>query len=90
MAVSGNQGERAMPERFTSIEPRIPTLISKPPKGPNWRHEIKWDGYRISIVINERAVKVRTRNGLDWTDKFPAIASSCAGPETRQPDHRGR
>jgi bifunctional non-homologous end joining protein LigD len=30
------------------IEPCIPTLIAKPPKGMNWRHEIKWDGYRIS------------------------------------------
>jgi bifunctional non-homologous end joining protein LigD len=72
------------------IEPYTPTLISKPMKGPNWRHEIKGDGYRISIVMNERAVKVWTRNGLDRTEKFPATASSCAGPETRQPDHRGR
>jgi hypothetical protein len=47
------------------IEPCIPALVDKPPTGPNWRHEIKWDGYRIAIVINERAVKVWTRKGLD-------------------------
>jgi bifunctional non-homologous end joining protein LigD len=60
------------------IEPCIPTLIARPPKGPNWRHEIKWDGYRISITVNEGKAKVRTRNGLDWTEKFPAIANDAA------------
>jgi bifunctional non-homologous end joining protein LigD len=60
------------------IEPCIPTLVEKPPTGQNWRHEAKWDGYRISIVINGGAVKVRTRKGLDWTDKFRAIAESAA------------
>jgi bifunctional non-homologous end joining protein LigD len=60
------------------IEPCIPTLIAKPPKGPNWRHEIKWDGYRISIVINDRKAKVRTRKGLDWTEKFWTIADDAA------------
>jgi bifunctional non-homologous end joining protein LigD len=60
------------------IEPCIPTLVEKPPSGPNWRHEAKWDGYRISIVIRERTVKVRTRKGLDWTEKFAAIADAAA------------
>jgi ATP-dependent DNA ligase len=60
------------------VEPYIPTLISKPPKGPNWRHEIKWDGYRISITVNDRKTKVRTRNGLDWTEKFWTIADEAA------------
>jgi len=65
------------------IEPCIPTLVEKPSTGPNWRHEIKWDGYRISIVIDAGAVKVRTRKGLDWTAKFLAIAASAAKRKCR-------
>jgi ATP-dependent DNA ligase len=42
------------------------------------RHEIKWDGYRISITVDEGKTKVRTRKGLDWTEKFPAIATDAA------------
>jgi bifunctional non-homologous end joining protein LigD len=59
------------------IEPCIPTLVEKPPSGPNWRHEAKWDGYRVQIHINDGAVNVRTRKGLDWTGKFPAIAADA-------------
>jgi bifunctional non-homologous end joining protein LigD len=61
------------------IEPCIPTLVEKPPSGPHWRHEATWHGYRVSIVIDNGAVKVRTRNGLNWTDKFPAIAATPTG-----------
>jgi bifunctional non-homologous end joining protein LigD len=53
-------------------------LVERPPRGSSWRHEIKWDGYRISIVIDTGKVKVRTRRGLDWSEKFPAIAASAA------------
>jgi bifunctional non-homologous end joining protein LigD len=60
------------------IEPSIPTLVSKPPRGADWRHEIKWDGYRICIVVNAGIAKVRTRRGLDWTDRLPSIATSAA------------
>jgi bifunctional non-homologous end joining protein LigD len=60
------------------VEPCVPTLVERPPRGPNWRHEIKWDGYRVSIVVDAGKVKVRTRKGLDWSEKFPAIAASTA------------
>ena len=56
------------------IEPCLPTLVSRAPTGPEWVHEIKWDGYRISVYIDEGKVTVRTRRGHDWTDRFPAIA----------------
>ena len=41
-------------------------------------HEIKFDGYRIQIRIENGDVTLRTRKGLDWTDKFPAIAKAAA------------
>jgi bifunctional non-homologous end joining protein LigD len=69
---------RTLPSPPKWIEPCIPTLVDKSPKGSNWRHEVKWDGYRISITVDEGKAKVRTRKGLDWTEKFPAIAADAA------------
>jgi bifunctional non-homologous end joining protein LigD len=60
------------------IEPCIPTLVAKPPKGDRWRHEVKWDGYRVCIVIDGGKAKVRTRRGHDWSDKFKPIAAAAA------------
>jgi bifunctional non-homologous end joining protein LigD len=60
------------------IEPCIPTLVAKPPKGDRWRHEVKWDGYRVCVVIDAGKAKVRTRRGHDWSDKFRPIASAAA------------
>ena len=42
-------------------------------------HEIKFDGYRIVAFIKSGKVTLRTRNGLDWTAKFPGIARALAG-----------
>jgi ATP-dependent DNA ligase len=60
------------------IEPCIPTLVAKPPKGDRWRHEVKWDGYRVCVVIAACRVIVRTRRGHDWTDRFKPIAEAAA------------
>jgi bifunctional non-homologous end joining protein LigD len=60
------------------IEPCIPTLVAKPPKGDRWRHEVKWDGYRVCVVIDAGKAKVRTRRGHDWSDKFKPIAVAAA------------
>jgi ATP-dependent DNA ligase len=54
------------------IEPSIPTLVAKPPKGDRWRHEVKWDGYRVSVVVDADRAKVRTRRGHDWRATAPA------------------
>ena len=56
------------------IKPCLPTLVRKPPEGPHWIHEIKWDGYRVSASVIDGAVLIRTRNGHDWTARFPTIA----------------
>jgi bifunctional non-homologous end joining protein LigD len=60
------------------IEPCIPTLVGKPPKGDRWRHEVKWDGYRVCVVIAGGKATVRTRRGHDWTDRFKPIAEAAA------------
>lgn len=58
------------------IKPCLPTLVDKPPAGDNWIHEIKWDGYRISVYVADGEATIRTRNGYDWTSRFPAIAAA--------------
>jgi hypothetical protein len=60
------------------IEPCIPTLVAKPPKGDRWLHEVKWDGYRVCVVIAACRATVRTRRGHDWTDRFKPIAAAAA------------
>ena len=56
----------------------LPTLVDKPPEGPNWVHEIKWDGYRVSAYLDDGKVAIYTRNGHDWTHRFPSIARAVA------------
>lgn len=55
----------------------MPTLKPKPPTGPDWSHEVKFDGYRIQIHRDGSAVKIYSRNGADFTSRFPAIAKAA-------------
>ncbi|MFW8602887.1 DNA ligase D [Rhizobium beringeri] len=57
----------AMPD---FIEPALARLKPKPPAGDRWIHEIKFDGYRLQVRIEDGEVKMLTRSGLDWTAKF--------------------
>ncbi len=63
-----------MPDR---IEPRLALLKPKPPKGPQWAFEVKWDGYRLAVHIAPSKVRILTRGGHDWTYRFPAIAAEA-------------
>lgn len=60
------------------IEPQFPKLVSAAPTGPDWIHEIKFDGYRVQLRVEKRVVTIRTRRGHDWTEKFPALATAAA------------
>jgi bifunctional non-homologous end joining protein LigD len=51
-------------------------LVKEPPDGSDWLHEIKFDGYRIHARISSGEVRLLTRTGLDWTDKYPPIAAA--------------
>ena len=65
------------------IKPCLPTLVEKPPVGPQWVHEIKWDGYRVSAYVGGGEATIRTRNGHDWTKRFPTIATAAARLKVR-------
>jgi bifunctional non-homologous end joining protein LigD len=57
------------------IEPELATSIDKVPSGKRWIHEIKFDGYRVQVHLKDAAVKVFTRRGNDWTNRFRKIAA---------------
>ncbi|WP_034858897.1 DNA ligase D [Sinorhizobium sojae] len=61
----------------TFIEPCHPTLKRRPPGGPDWVHEIKFDGYRAQLHINGGKITIYTRTGLDWTKEFKSIATAA-------------
>jgi bifunctional non-homologous end joining protein LigD len=59
------------------IEPALATSIDKVPSGERWIHEIKFDGYRVQVHLRDVAVKVFTRRGNDWTNRFRKIAADA-------------
>jgi bifunctional non-homologous end joining protein LigD len=58
--------------------PQLCTLVDSVPAGAGWLHEVKYDGYRAMVAIGGGKAKVHTRSGLDWTDRFSAIADAAA------------
>jgi len=66
------------------IAPQLTQLVEAAPRGDQWLHEIKYDGYRMMARIDRGAVKLLTRTGLDWTHKYPAIAKAVAALAARQ------
>jgi len=60
------------------VTPCLAKLADAPPEGEAWLHEIKYDGYRLQARIAGSQVRLLTRNGLDWTDRFPAVAQALS------------
>ena len=48
------------------------------PRQAGWAHEVKFDGYRLQLRVEDGEARLRTRKGLDWTEKFAAIAETAA------------
>ncbi len=63
-----------MPRR---VEPCVATLVDKPPTGPEWAFEVKWDGYRLAVHVEPGEVRAITRGGYDWTKKFGSIVAEA-------------
>ena len=56
------------------VAPQLCKLVDRPPAADGWCHEIKFDGYRVQLRVEHGKVALKTRKGLDWTEKFEAIA----------------
>jgi len=63
----------AMPE---FVSPQLATLTDKPPRGDEWLHELKFDGYRLLCHLERGHVRFWTRNENDWTAKFPGLGKA--------------
>lgn len=59
------------------VPPQLCETLARPPSGSGWLHEIKFDGYRIQMRVLGDEVTLKTRKGLDWTAKYPAIARAA-------------
>src|SRR5262249_24356000 len=68
--------------RLGIIEPCMPSPAKAPPSDPGWPHEIKHDGFRILARRNSTGVRLITRNGNDFTARFPLIAYAVAALPT--------
>src|ERR1051326_1745338 len=61
-----------------NVRPQLATVAAEAPAGTEWLHEIKYDGYRLIAHVARGKVRLVTRNGLDWTAKFSALAKRFA------------
>ena len=64
--------------RLRFIEPQLASPVDQPPEGKHWIHEIKHDGYRSQVLLERGQARVFTRNGYDWSDRYPSIVRSAA------------
>ena len=75
-AAGGQNALSALEKKYPGVQ--LATLVDAPPEGESWLHEIKFDGYRLLGFLRGGKVVLRTRNGLDWTSKFPTVATAIA------------
>jgi ATP-dependent DNA ligase len=62
----------------------IPTRATVVPNCPDWFHEIKYDGYRLRLERDGDRVRLITRGGYNWTDRYPRIVESALKNRRRQ------
>jgi len=63
--------------RLGFIPPQLSSLTDQPPEGAHWIHEVKHDGYRTILVIERGSACAYTRNGHDWSDRYPGIIAAA-------------
>jgi bifunctional non-homologous end joining protein LigD len=77
-------GSSKEPSTVTSLDlpdfiaPQLCQTLERPPAEGGWLHEIKFDGYRIQMRALDGEVTLKTRKGLDWTAKYPAIGEAAS------------
>ncbi|MGH8137066.1 MAG: DNA ligase D [Steroidobacteraceae bacterium] len=68
------RSQRSLPQ---FVAPQLCKLVDRPPMGAGWGHEIKLDGYRLQLRVRAGRATLKTRRGLDWTEKFTAVATAA-------------
>lgn len=62
----------------TAYQPQLATLVTHAPEGEQWLSELKYDGYRALTQIHQGKVKMFSRNGHDWSAKWPALVKALS------------
>src|SRR5262245_45250527 len=65
------------------IPPCLPSPAERPPSGSGWVHEIKHDGFRMMVRRDPAGVRLLTRNGHDWSERYPLIAAGVVALRVR-------
>ena len=65
-----------MPTRLVFIRPLSPSAAVRPPKGDDWLHEPKWDGFRFQIIKDGSQVRLYSRHGAEYTDRLPGMVEA--------------
>ncbi|ROR25808.1 ATP-dependent DNA ligase LigD phosphoesterase module /ATP-dependent DNA ligase LigD polymerase module [Mobilisporobacter senegalensis] len=74
--IEGGEEEKIMRNPFDRADVQLAQLANKIPEGEEWLYELKYDGYRIVAFVEGNSVRLMTRNGNDYTNRFPTVASS--------------
>ena len=61
-----------------AFAPELCRTLATPPKGDDWLHEVKWDGYRMLATVAKNKVRLWSRNAIEWTHKLPDIVKAIA------------
>ena len=59
-------------------DPQLASLVAAAPEGDDWLHEVKFDGFRMGLTIEAGRVRLTSRNGLDWSVRFPTLIEAAA------------
>ena len=73
---------------FGSFDFCLPTISTSVPSGPDWLHEVKYDGYRLRVERDGDRMRLITRNGYNWTDRYPWIVEAALKNRVGQLDGR--
>lgn len=75
--------EAGPPARLSFVDFQLPTLVDQPPEGDGWLHEVKHDGYRTELIVEQGRARALTRSGFDWSEKYRPIVDESAGLKAR-------
>lgn len=61
-----------------SFQPCVPIRVKTPPSGALWVHEIKYDGFRIVAQRDKHGIRLQTKHGADYTDRFDLVVTALS------------
>jgi bifunctional non-homologous end joining protein LigD len=76
--IEAGEDEKNLKNPISRVDVQLARLVHAVPEGEDWLYELKYDGYRIVAFVEGDGVRLVTRNGNDYTDRFPSVADSLS------------